>query len=307
MVEMAPVPAPEEVRFDVSGAVGAGDEALFVSATLHRPAGDPVAVLVCWPGGSYDRRYWQFDAVPGYNWAEYLAERGFAVLAADHIGTGASSKPSDVDAVDVAFMAGAAAEVARQLRAQFTDVPLVGVGHSLGGVITIVAQAEHDCYDRVASLGFTCGAKDSVAETVDGSGRAAAVEQAKAFFADWDAGYATAPRAPNHAWLYTPSTPAEVIAADDATLTAWPRQSYVDGLLAGYGGPFAAKIGCPVFLGFGEHDIPERPHDDAGFYAGSRDVTLFVLEDAAHCHNFAVTRTALWDRVGGWAADAHAR
>jgi pimeloyl-ACP methyl ester carboxylesterase len=278
-----------------------------VSATLHRPAGDPVAVLACWPGGSYERSYWQFAAVPGYNSAEYLTERGFAVLAADHIGTGASSKPAEVDSVNIAFMAAATADVARQLRSEFGDVPLVGVGHSLGGAITVVAQAEHACYDRVASLGFTCGAKDSVAKAVDGDGREAAIEQAKAFFADWDAGYATAPRAPNHAWLYTPDTPADVIAADDATATPWPRQSYVDGLLAGYGIPFAAKVECPVFLGFGQYDIPERPHEDVGFYTGSRDVTLFVLEDAAHCSNFAPSRTALWERLGGWAMDARAR
>jgi pimeloyl-ACP methyl ester carboxylesterase len=266
-------------------------------------------VLVCWPGGSYDRRYWQFDALPGYSFAEHMAARGFAVVAADHLGTGASSKPAEVDAVDVACLAAAAAEVARQLREQFPNAPIVGVGHSLGGCVTVVAQAEHDCYDRVASLGFTQGAKDSVAADVGDAGdaRAVAVEQAKAFFQDWDAGYATAPRAPNHAWLYTPDTPAEVIAADDLTATPWPRQTYVDGLLAGYGVAFAGKIRSALFLGFGEHDIPERPHDDAGFYTGSPDVTLFVLPEAAHCHNFAPTRTVLWERLGRWAADAHAR
>jgi hypothetical protein len=62
-----------------------------------------------------------------------------------------------------------------------------------------------------------------------------------------------------------------------------------------------------VFLGFGEHDIPERPHDDVGFYAASPDVTLHVLPGAAHCHNFAPTRTELWERLGRWATDAGER
>jgi hypothetical protein len=70
---------------------------------------------------------------------------------------------------------------------------------------------------------------------------------------------------------------------------------------------FAANVRCAVFLGFGEHDIPEQPHDDPAFYTGSGDVTLFVLEGGAHCHNFAPTRTVLWDRLGRWAADARAR
>src|SRR4051794_11833343 len=167
------------VDFDVGDALALEDDANFIAATLHLPDGDPAAVLVCWPGGSYDRRYWQFDAVAGYNFAEHMAARGVVVVAADHLGTGESSRPADVDAVDVACLAAAAAEVAKQLRQRFAGIPIIGVGHSLGGCVTVVAQAQHDCYDAVASLGFTHGAKDSVAADVEDNGdaRAAAVEQ----------------------------------------------------------------------------------------------------------------------------------
>jgi hypothetical protein len=48
-------------------------------------------------------------------------------------------------------------------------------------------------------------------------------------------------------------------------------------------------------------ELIERPHDDVAFYSASRDVTLVVVEDAAHCHNFAPARTRLWDRIGAWA------
>lgn len=280
-----------------------GQEQVTMTASIHEPAGATRAVLVCWPGGSYDRRYWQFDAVPGYSFAEHMTAQGFAVVAADHLGVGGSSAPADVDAVNLDAMARAAGALAEGVRDRFPGAPLLGVGHSLGGCITIITQALLGAYAGVASLGFTHGAKDSV--TADAAGapdaRAAAVEQAKAFFADWDAGYAIAPREPNHSWLYTASTPADVVAADDATVTRWPRQSYVEALMAGYSASFAPSVECPVFLGFGEHDVPERPHDEVAFYTGSHDVTLYVLEDAAHCHNFAPTRTRLWDRLARWA------
>jgi len=291
-----------EVVVDVSAALPFPGEANTVSATLHEPAGDPRAVLVCWPGGSYDRRYWQFDAVPGYSFAEHMTAQGFAVVAADHLGVGGSSRPADVDAVTLEVIAGAAGAFAAEVRERLPGAPLVGVGHSIGGCLAVITQALHSSYDGVASLGFTHGAKDAVtADAGDASdARAAAIAQAKAFFADWDAGYAIAPRAPNHAWLYTETTPREVVAADDATVAAWPRQAYVDALLAGYTATFAPRVTCPVFVGFGDHDIPARPHDDAAFYTGSHDVTLVVLEDAAHCHNFASTRTRLWDRIAAW-------
>jgi pimeloyl-ACP methyl ester carboxylesterase len=291
-----------ELVVDVSAALPFAGETSTMSATLHEPEGAPRAVLVCWPGGSYDRRYWQFDAMPGYNFAEHMTARGFAVVAADHLGVGASSRPADVDAITLEVMAAAAGAFVAEVRDRLPGVPLVGVGHSIGGCLTVITQALHASYDRVACLGFTHGAKDAVtADASDASdARAAAVAQAKVFFADWDAGYAIAPRAPNHGWLYTQTTPPEVVVADDATVVAWPRQAYVEALLAGYTATFAPRVTCPVFLGFGDHDIPERPHDEVAFYAGSRDVTLAVLEDAAHCHNFASTRARLWDRIGAW-------
>jgi pimeloyl-ACP methyl ester carboxylesterase len=288
---------------DISLELPFGQEHVTMTASIHEPTGAPRAVFVCWPGGSYDRRYWQFDAVPGYNFAEHMTAQGFAVVAADHLGVGASSAPADVDAVNLDAMARAAGALATAVRERLPGAPLLGVGHSLGGCITIITQALLGTYDGVASLGFTHGSKDSVtAEAADArDARAAAVTQAKAFFADWDAGYAIAPREPNHSWLYTASTPAEVVAADDATVTRWPRQSYVEALMAGYSASFAPSVECPVFLGFGEQDVPERPHDEVAFYTGSHDVTLYVLDDAAHCHNFASTRTRLWDRMARWA------
>ena len=107
---------------------------------------------------------------------------------------------------------------------------------------------------------------------------------------------------PHHGWLHRPDVPEAVIAADDAEAVRWPRQSYVDALLAGYGAAFATQLECSIFLGFGDHDVPPVPHDDVGFYMSSSDVTLYVLRDAAHCHNFAATRVELWDRLGRWVA-----
>lgn len=72
-------------------------------------------------------------------------------------------------------------------------------------------------------------------------------------------------------------------------------------MLAGHSASYAARLTVPVLVGFGEHDVPERPHDDVAFYRSSPDVTLTVLPDSAHCHNFAGTRALLWDRLADWA------
>jgi pimeloyl-ACP methyl ester carboxylesterase len=302
-----------------------------LSATVHVPSPEhdvpPRAVLVCWPGGSYSRAYWDMHIPghPGYSFAEHMTDRGFVVIAVDPLGVGSSSRPADVDAVNLETMAAAAAEFVRQLRtlmavgdldsrlAPLEDVPLVAVGHSLGGCLAIVEQAAHGSYDAVVNLGFTHGSKDIVVERrppggapEDAAARMrAAVDQAKAFLStEWDAGYGLAPRGLHHGWLHAPDVPADVIAADDEKASAWPRQSYVGALLAGHSATYAGRLTCPVLIAFGDRDVPERPHDDVAFYRASQDVTLLVLNGSAHCHNFAATRIVLWDRLGTWAAAA---
>jgi hypothetical protein len=205
-------------------------------------------------------------------------------------------------------MAAAAAQAVAHIRTTVAEagVPVIGVGHSLGGCLTVVEQALFGSYDAVVNLGFTHGAKDSV--TPEGGhdqradARALAVEHAKAYFGgEWDEGYALSPRAPNHAWFHDPDVPAEVIAEDDRHASAWPRQSYVGALMPGLSAAYAGRVKVPVLIGFGEHDVPELPHDDVAFYGASNDVTLVVLPGSAHCHNLAGTRAVLWDRLADWA------
>lgn len=299
----------ENFSIDVSAALPTFPEPTFLAASVWAAAGSPEAVLVCWPGGSYSRSYWdmQLEGFEGYSFAEHLAAKGLVVVAIDPLGVGDSSRPHDVDGVTLETMATAAAEAVRHLRGDglADGVPVIGVGHSLGACLVIVEQALFGSYDAVVNLGFTHGAKIThtphTAGKRDRAALAVAVEQAKGFFPDeWDDGYALAPRAPNHAWLHDPDVPSEIIAEDDLRASAWPRQSYVGALLQGHSASYAARITVPVLVGFGEHDVPARPHDDIGFYVGSCDATLVVLPGSAHCHNFAGTRAALWDRVADW-------
>ena len=313
------------IQVEISATMPFGAETIQIVADLHLPTDVPRALLICWPGGSYTRSYWdmQIEGHPGYSFADHMTARGFAVLAADHLGVGESSRPADVDAVTLQTMAAAGAAFTAEVRDRLTrgaldarlapapGVPIIGVGHSLGGCICVVAQADHDCYDAIANFGFTHGNKDALeggptGSVTDPAGpRAAGEAQAKAFFGDdWDAGYAVAPREPSHAWLYAPDVPAEVIAADDETVAPWPRQAYVEALTAGFTASFAARVRSRVFLGFGDRDIPQRPRDDASFYTASNDITVFVLDGSAHCHNFATNRHGLWDRLGSWATSA---
>jgi alpha-beta hydrolase superfamily lysophospholipase len=73
---------------------------LAIAATVYAPPvvdPDDARVLVCWPGGSYGRDYWdiQIDGRTGYSFAEHLTAQGFVVVAADELGVGDSGRPAD--------------------------------------------------------------------------------------------------------------------------------------------------------------------------------------------------------------------
>jgi hypothetical protein len=56
----------------------------------------------------------------------------------------------------------------------------------------------------------------------------------------------------------------------------------------------------PLFLGFGDHDLTDDYAGNLARYRSTTDATLFALSGSAHCHNQAVTRTLLWDRIIRW-------
>src|SRR3954449_8932581 len=104
--------ASTELVLDVSADLPF-EEPSVVAASVHLPEdGDeaPPAVLICWPGGSYARSYWDMTVPghPGYSFAALCTTEGLIVLAADPLGVAASSKPADGDAVDFETMSAAA-------------------------------------------------------------------------------------------------------------------------------------------------------------------------------------------------------
>ena len=294
---------------------------LAIAATLYAPSEvdeQDLRVLVCWPGGSYGRDYWDIHLPgrDGYSFAEHMTARGFVVIAADPLGVGDSGRPGDGTLCTYDALADAAHGTVQLVRAGLTEGTLapelppvaaagiVGVGHSMGGGLVVLQQARWGSYDAIGVLGYTHGAKArAVPSGDDAARRATAVEQAKGFWGDqWEARYGVVDKAPHQNWLNGPDAAADIVAADNANAVVWAAEPYIDALHVGYTAAYAARVTAPVMVAFGEFDLAERPRDEAAFYERSDDITLFVLQGSYHCHNFQDGRARLWDRLGAWAA-----
>jgi pimeloyl-ACP methyl ester carboxylesterase len=283
------------LRFDVSEALGV--ENGYIAGTLFRPAGpcsDCLDLYVAIHGAGYQRRYWnaQFAGFPGYSYAEHVTGRGCLLLTLDMPGMGESVRPDPAERLNTASAAAAlhqaVAAAVGELRAEGLAPTVTGIGHSLGGMMSIAQQAAHRSFDRLAVIGWAN--QPPVLGDVD-------VADLVASLAD---GYLASPRSAMRALFYAPDVPVALIEADEAEASRTPANYGRDALTPGIVHQAAAAIDCPVFLGYGAIDTSPVPHAEPGFFPASADVTLAVWAGAAHCHNFAATRQAVWARIDRW-------
>jgi pimeloyl-ACP methyl ester carboxylesterase len=299
--------APRELSLDVADRVG---EPARIAASyfpaVTGPSGASGPALVCLPGGTYTRRYFDLEVPdhPGYSFARYAAGRGFPVITLDMLGTGESARPDGEIDFDLQASAAAAA-VAQLAGAVGLRAPFVGVGHSMGGYVAMFQQAGHHSYAAVAILGTTNQhvaplglAPEMVAAAATADGRDALVAQIVTTMPDR---FLEAERAPMLPWFHLGDVPSAVVDADTAsTLTVVPRGCAAASMVPGVAAAAAATIEVPVFLAYGDTDVSPQPRVEPEFFPASHDITLFLLRGSGHCHNMAGTRRVLWDRQLRW-------
>ena len=292
-------------RTDLHIAVGPLGE---LAATWFPTAasGSPRPVLVCLPGGSYTRHYFDLEVPghPGYNFATHAEVRGFPVLTLDMLGTGESTRPAHD--VDMAEQADAVAAALGQLSDLVGHVgPFIAVGHSMGGYVAMLQQAAHRSYGALAILGTTNQhvaplglPAEMIAAAATPEGRVAIAEQIAAGIPD---AYIDNSRGALLSWFHLDDVPRAVVDADLATTqTVVPRRCAASASVPGITAEAAGGIDVPVFLAYGDIDVSPAPHLEPSYFTQSRDVSLYVLAGSGHCHNMANTRTLLWDRLLDW-------
>lgn len=296
-----PIMQSQDIFFDVTEATGL-DEPVKVAGSLHLPddadSRKSLPLLLCLHGGGYRRAYWNPPfADESYSFARYFTERGRAVLALDHLGMGDSSKPARESKLSRARIAAAnahaLAETVAGLKdgrfASAQDVPVTGIGHSIGGMMIITQAAAHGGMDRVASLGWANQAMTLF--DADPAAMAAAMPEE---------GYAPSPRQAMRALFYLPDVPLSLIEADEAHGDSTPTCLGRDALTPGIVHEASACIAAPVFVLHAIIDTSPDPIGEAAFFKASKDITVSVLDGAAHCHNFASSRREHWRRLDAW-------
>ena len=294
---------------------GEGGLAVAADIFLPPPSRSASVALFCLPGGALSRGYYDLRAEGDFSFAAHMAARGFIVVTLDPLGVGDSTRPQDGFELTPDVLAHANAIAVDAIRAELLAGGLtgqpprtltsLGVGHSMGAMLTAMQQARHGGYHGLVLFGFSTQglvaalSSEERAFANDPPGaRANLVRLARLRGAD---PYPQVARSAQSKELFAGET------ADRRGVEALNRvraqlllTSGLFSMIPGSCAPECARVQVPVFLGVGDRDIAGPPHQIPANYPGSPDVTLLVLPATGHSHFLFDSRRHLFERVSGW-------
>jgi pimeloyl-ACP methyl ester carboxylesterase len=311
------------------GALIPGEAPLAVAADVFIPprVAGPPTVLCCLPGGALTRGYYNVEASGGsqtngghddFSFAAWMTSQGFIVVTLDPIGIGGSSRPRDGFELTPDVLVAANVRAVESIRQDLVSGSLtdrlpplpelrtVGVGHSMGAMLTAMQQARDHQHVAVMLLGFgTQGLpRELSAEAAAFAGDPVRARENVVRLARGRGGDPYSE--------ITPSRQARAIFAGenaerrgvDALQSARAPLLVTAGLFSMIPGSSAAecaRIDVPVFLAVGDRDIAGPPHQIPASFPASPDVTLLVLPATGHCHILFPSRWRLFQRAADWA------
>lgn len=178
----------------------------------------------------------------------------------------------------------------------------VGIGQSMGGCILTVHQGRHETFDAVAFLGSS-GLHTAFPDPSGGT-LSITVPRRGADLHNAPMPTMFTPDLFRYCFHYD-DVPPEVVDLDlGAGENPWRSTGAppcaITMLSPGVVAAEAAAITVPVLVACGERDVVPDPHAEPAAYQGSPDVTVVVVPEMGHMHNFAGTRGRLWDRLARW-------
>lgn len=323
MAGVAVQAAPEAavtLRLDSSVRLQDGAVLMQEAELFLPPAGTPKAVLFCLAGGGMNRRFFNLQADGGdasFSFAHAMTSQGYMVVAIDHLGLGGSDAPDDGHTLTTALLAQGNAALVRQILnglqagtlvaglPALPNLKSIGVGHSMGAMLTVVQQAEYAQHDALVLMGFgTRGLPQFLpAEVREQAADTQAVRReiprlAKAMFPD---AYPRLSRSPREGDFYGGANAdprgVNALKAALAPMLAYPAYQ---SLLPGNVAPEAQSLRTPLLLVVGERDMVGEPQGLPAQFPASASVTLQVMPDTGHSHFLFPSRTQLFASVADW-------
>lgn len=261
-------------------------------------------LLICLPGGGSSALY--FDLHPDHSFTQNITALGHHIITMDHPGTASNKNALGTDFLTPRK----AADNIHLSLMHFIDslelshLPLIGIGHSMGGMTTTLIQARHNIYKAIALFGSSAGGldwglsdeeklyinkpdeleRDLEKLTIGKFGRA---------FTEIPAG---------------PSGKSITFGGETQALTQALRKAACElfgagGMMSMVRGSFSQEvlaINVPIFFAFGDHDIGIPPSEAPKAYVNAPETELLILPETGHNHFAFKSISLLSERFHDW-------
>ena len=271
-----------------------------LNADFHlsaQPSEKPL--LFCLPGGGANKGF--FDLAPDFSFAKRMNAMGYDVVTMDHPGTASNPIP-----VDHPFLTPyqSADYIAKALRSWSSGRQIVGIGHSMGGMISTMIQSRHGPYKALALLGSSAGGLDWGLTEAEKT----YIEKPEDFLKDIES--LTLNKFGSEFPLTSAGPSGKSITFGAETPELLQRLQEITCELFAAGGMMSMTRGSfrkdvealdiPLFFAFGDHDIGIPPKDAPKDYINAASTELLVLDNTGHNSLAFSSIATLCERLDHW-------
>jgi len=285
----------EKLTAEINGFTFSGT--FFVPENVYK-----LCTLVCLPGGGASAEF--FDLAPQHSFVQRMTEKGYAVLILDHPGTATNPLP---DSHPFLKPREAADYIADALKQWLDEETIIGIGHSMGGLIATLLQARHNTFDAIGLFGSSAGGLEWGLTDEEKS----YVDKPEDFARNLERLTLAKFKTPFPQGTGGPSGKSITFGGETPELTQRLREVSCElyaagGMMSMTRGSFRKEveaIDVPIFFAFGDHDIGIPPEDAPKDYINALSTELVVLENTGHNHFAFKSIKTLCEKLDYWASN----
>lgn len=256
----------------------------------------------CLPGGGASAAF--FDLAEGFSFAKTMSGKGYDVITMDHPGTATNPLPSDHPFLEPRK---AADYIADALNHFDIRGDVIGIGHSMGGLVTTLIQARHRPFKAIGLFGSSAGGLEWGLSQEE----KAYIDKPEDFARDLERLTLTKF---GRAFTEIPAGPSGksiTFGGETPELTQRLREVSCElyaagGMMSMMRGSFRKEveaIDVPIFFAFGDHDIGIPPEDAPKDYINAPSTELVILENTGHNHFAFSSIETLCEKLDHWSSN----
>jgi len=265
------------------------------------------SLLFCLPGGGSSADY--FNLLKGHSFAVEMAYHEWDVLIMDHPGTGMNTLPEDhpflTPQKSIEYVSNALSQWMKDEWVECEDI--IGVGHSMGGMMITLLQAHMNPFKAIGLFGSNAGGLEWGLSDHEKT----YIDKPEEFARDLEQLTLAKFQIPFPKGLGGPSGKSITFGGETPELSKRLREVSCNlyaagGMMSMTRGSFRKEveaIDVPIFFAFGDHDIGIPPEDAPKDYINAPSTELVVLENTGHNHFAFRSIKPLCEKLDYWASN----